>query len=59
MHEEMQKMKEQLESAERDKKKLSEKFMDKPVRPGGKLSVSVATTSLRREERKGEDERER
>ncbi|XP_063870334.1 trichohyalin-like isoform X4 [Scylla paramamosain] len=40
MHEEMQKMKEQLESAERDKKKLSEKFMDKPVRPGGKLSRS-------------------
>lgn len=41
MHEEMQKMKEQLESAEKDKKKLSEKFLDKPVRPGGKYSVSV------------------
>lgn len=40
MHEEMQKMKDQLESAEKDKKKLSEKFLDKPVRPGGKLSRS-------------------
>lgn len=44
MHEEMQKMKEQLESAEKDKKKLSEKFLDKPIRPGGKFSVSTEVT---------------
>ncbi|KAG7162848.1 SOGA3-like [Homarus americanus] len=40
MHDEMEKMKSQLESAEQDKKKLSEKVLDKPVRPGGKYSRS-------------------
>nr|XP_045620548.1 trichohyalin-like isoform X1 [Procambarus clarkii]XP_045620549.1 trichohyalin-like isoform X1 [Procambarus clarkii] len=40
MHEEMEKMKQQLESAEQDKKKLSERVQEKPVRPGGKYSRS-------------------
>ncbi|XP_071538897.1 uncharacterized protein [Panulirus ornatus] len=40
MHEEMEKMKTQLESAEQDKKKLSEKVLEKPVKPGGKYSRS-------------------
>ncbi|KAK8745425.1 hypothetical protein OTU49_000183 [Cherax quadricarinatus] len=40
MHEEMEKMRQQLESAEQDKKKLTEKVQDKPVKPGGKYSRS-------------------
>lgn len=41
MHEEMEKMKKQLEEAEKDKKKLTEQCNDKPIRPGGKYSVRV------------------
>ncbi|XP_047478471.1 trichohyalin-like [Penaeus chinensis] len=40
MHEEMEKMKRQLEEAEKDKKKLTEQCNDKPIRPGGKYSRS-------------------
>lgn len=41
MHEEMEKMKSQLELAEIDKKKLKEKVQDAPLRPGAKVSVSL------------------
>ncbi|XP_066971723.1 early endosome antigen 1 isoform X12 [Macrobrachium rosenbergii] len=40
MHDEMEKMKKQLEEAEQDKKILTEKFKDQPIKPGGKYSRS-------------------
>ncbi|XP_064088182.1 trichohyalin-like [Macrobrachium nipponense] len=40
MHDEMEKMKQQLEEAEKDKKMLTEKFKDQPIKPGGKYSRS-------------------